>query len=124
VNATVYAAGQESVEFCLATTGSYTREFCEENFDPVGLCEEGEEAGLDTCSTYSDAPLSRKKGQDWVCYYFCEKPTVTPGPKDTNRTIRSGYGTIDLTFLGAGVVPGEEREGRLRVEAGVLGGDM
>ena len=48
---------------------------------------------------------------------------VTPDPKDTNTTIRSEYGKIDMTFRGAGVVRGEEREGRLRVEAVVLGRD-
>jgi hypothetical protein len=80
-NATVYAAGQESVQICLPTTGSYTPEVCEDNFDPVGLCEEGEEVELDHCSTYRDAPLCSKngqRGQDCVCYYFCKKPVITP----------------------------------------------
>jgi hypothetical protein len=109
VNTTVYAAGQESVQICLPTTGSYTPEVCEENFDPVGLCEEGEEAELDHCSTYSDAPLcsqNGQRGQDCVCYYFCKKPAVTPGPKGGGTTLLNDYGTIDMTSRGAGEVEG------------------
>jgi hypothetical protein len=109
VNTTAYAAGQESVQICLPTTGSYTPEVCEDNFDPVGLCEEGEVVELDHCSTYKDAPLCSKngqKGQDCVCYYFCKKPTITPNPKDqTNTTLLNDYGLITLD--GAGRVDGD-----------------
>ncbi len=116
MNATAYAAGQESVQICLPTTGSYTPEVCEENFNPAGLCEEGEEVELDHCSTYKDAPLcseNGQKGQDCVCYYFCKKPAITPVPKDTNTTLLSDYGTIDMTFRGAGGVEGDGNPGAL-----------
>lgn len=108
MNGTVYAAGQESVQICLPTTGSYTPEVCEENFDPVGLCEEGEEVELDHCSTYKDAPLcseNGQKGQDCVCYYFCKKPVIIPpAPKDMHV---DEYGTINMTFRGAVGVDGD-----------------
>ncbi len=43
-NATVYAAGQESVQICLPTTGSYTPEVCEHRTYKLGsgiTCEYG-----------------------------------------------------------------------------------
>jgi hypothetical protein len=82
-DATVYTAGQESVRICLPTTGSYTPEVCEANFDPVGLCESDEEVEFDHCSTFSDAPLCSidgQRGQECACYYFCRKPAISPGP--------------------------------------------
>ena len=41
-----------------------------------------------------------------MCYYFCKKPVVTPGPKDTNTTVFSESGTIDMTSRRAGEVEG------------------
>ena len=61
----------------------YTPEVCEANFDPVGLCESDEEVEFDHCSTFSDAPLCSidgQSGQECVCYYYCRKPAISPGP--------------------------------------------
>jgi len=84
---TAYMAGQEKVQICLPTTGSYTPKECAANFDPVGLCDDNEVAELDFCETYSPAPfcsLNGQNGQSCACYYFCKKKgPITP------RRIRS-----------------------------------
>lgn len=84
-SATTYAAGQEKVQICLPTTGSYTPEECENNFDPTGLCEDDEKAELDFCETYNPAPscsVNGQNGQSCACYYFCKKK----GPITPRRT--------------------------------------
>jgi len=83
---TVYAAGQEAVQICLPATERYSPETCEANFNPVGLCEEGEEVELDHCSTYSDPPRCSNEGQSCACYYFCRKPAeATLPPTDSEK---------------------------------------
>ncbi len=79
---TVYMAGQEKVQICLPTTGSYTPKECKANFDPVGLCDDGKVAELDFCETYPSPPSCRvggQNGQSCACYYFCKKKgPITP----------------------------------------------
>ncbi len=118
VDATVYTGGQESVNICLPTTGSYTPEECEANFDPVGLCEEDEDVDFGHCSTFSPAPLCSsggQRGQECACYYFCRKPASSPGPlfaySHTNSRGQAYYSPVDE--IQASEVVENERTGLL-----------